>query len=203
MGHLKNIPKSSNIKISSQIPQEIQAKKNKLWPVFLDAKNAGKTVKWDQDKLIIDGKVNTAPKDEKRNINQDSSEIALSLQQDIKHAPATTVQKNTFQGHSVPISSVDDVIPALKALASDVTVAGSSHMIYAYRVGNASFSVHNWEDDGEFSGGRTIMGCIEDKEVYNRLICVTRWFTGNNVMTSKTKLDTIRNMVFAAIGEGE
>jgi hypothetical protein len=135
----------------------------------------------------------------------DTTEAALALEQNIKHTPASSVQSNTFQAHIVDVTSPDDVIPALKALAADVTIGGAVHMSYAYRIGNEASSIQNWEDDGEYSGGRTIMNCIQEKNTYNKLVCVcvSRWYARNKGYMGKPRLETIRKMAKEAIDIGQ
>ncbi len=82
----------------------------------------------------------------------DCTEIAIKLK--TRHTHVTTIDKSHFQGHKVDITKVDEVIPALKTLQKDTRVAGATHIMYAYHVGNESFSIQNWEDDGEWGGAQ-------------------------------------------------
>ena len=183
MAHLKNLDRNNKIKVSQQLPPEVQAKRNKLWPQFKEAKNQGKRVTWKQDQLVVDGRVREAPQDKNTDINKDPAEAATKLK--LRHTAVSTKDGSHYQGHSVSIASTDDVIPAVKALCSDVRVAGASHVLYAYRVGNDQQSFHNWEDDGEWGGGRMIMEAIQDNKLFNQLICVTRWGRGENIGVSR------------------
>lgn len=173
MRHLKNLDKNSHIKITEQFPHEVHANRDKLWPTFIDAKKKGKRARWNVDQLLIDGRTVHPPNDKCRDINLDVTGKALEL--DVKHTEVITRNSNHFQGHSVAINSTDDVVPALKALCKESSIAGASHVMYAYRVGDNSRSIHNWEDDGEWGGGKKIMEAIQGKNVYNQLVCVTRW----------------------------
>ena len=147
MKHLRNLERSSPIKISDQLPPEVHAKRNKLWPVFISAKQQGQTVCWKQDQLEIDGRIKKPPTDTNMDINMDTTEVALNLQ--VKHTAVVTKDKSHFQAHSVKIASPDEVVPAIKALCADITIAGATHLMYAYRVGTENQCIHNFEDDGE------------------------------------------------------
>ena len=96
----------------------------------------------------------------------DTPELALNLQ--AKHTPIVTKDKSLFQAHgtSVKIASPDEVVLAIKALCADATIAGATHLMYAYRVGTENQSIHNFEDDSEWGGARH-MDTIQKKNVYN------------------------------------
>ncbi len=195
MRHLKNLNRDSAIRITDQFPPEVHANRDKLWPMFVDAKRQGKQTRWNQDKLQIDGRTHKPPKDTNKDINLDTTEAAMKLK--AKHTAVITKENSHFQAHTVNISSTDDVIPALKALCADTRIAGASHVMYAYRVGTQQHFVHNWEDDGEWGGGRWIMGAIQQHNVYNQLVCVTRWYGGRNM--GKARFDTIKELANMAM----
>lgn len=173
MKHLKNLNKSSKVKITEQFPPEVHANREKLWPIFIEAKQRGKATRWSADKLQVDGRTINPPKDSNKDINLDVTEEAMKLE--VKHTALTSKNNNHFQAHTVDIQSVDQVIPAVKAMCSDSTIAGASHVAYAYRVGTESHSISNWDDDGEWGAGKKIMECIRNNNSYNILVCVTRW----------------------------
>ncbi len=195
MQHLKNLSKQSEVKVSQQFPPEVHARRDKLWNQFIDAKKANLKPKWNIDQLQIGDKIVRPPKDTIRDINQDSTQVAMNLE--ARHTHIKTINKSHFQGHVVNIKNIDDVIPALKTLQRDQRVSGATHMMYAYRVGNDNFSIQNWEDDGEWGGARKIMEVIQGEEVYNKLICVTRWYGGQNI--GGTRFDTISEMANEAL----
>jgi predicted DNA-binding protein YlxM (UPF0122 family) len=173
LGHLRNLEKTSKVKIVEQYPPEIHANRDKLWPVFVEAKSQGKKARWNVDKLTIDGKTINPPKDSIRDINLDVTGEAIKLK--VNHTDLTSRNNHHFQAHYVEIDSVDQVIPAMKALCADATIAGSSHLMYAYRVGSDKHAISNWEDDGEWGAGKKIMEAIGKSKSYNILVCVTHW----------------------------
>ena len=195
MRNLKNLDRRSSVKISEQFPPEVHAQRNKLWPAFISAKQQGKTTRWIQDKLQIDGKQVSPPTDKNRNINVDTTEAAMSLH--VKHTAVVSRDNSHLQGHSVKIASIDDVAPAIKALCADTRVAGANHLMYAYRVGSEQYSMHNWEDDGEWGSARWIMDSIEKKNVYGQLVCVARWCSGQH--EGRARMDTIREIADQAL----
>ncbi len=195
MNHIKNLAKDSEIKISQQFPPEVHARRDKLWRQFINAKEAKQYPKWNVDQLQIGQRTVKAPKDTVRDLNLDQTERAMELE--AKHTHVITKDKSHFQGHVVDIKTVDDVIPALKSLQKDTRVSGATHVMYAYRVGNDRYSIQNWEDDGEWGGARKIMEEIQKGEVYNRLVCVTRWYGGQNI--GAARFHTISELAASAL----
>ena len=193
--HWQNLRSNCPIKISDQYPPEIHAKRDKLWPVFSQAKTEGKKPKWIRDQLLVDGKVLTATQDKVTDINMDIADAAAQMK--TQHNAVTTKDGNHFQAHSVPIKSKDDVIPAVKALCADSRVSGAAHAMYAYRVGTERYSVHNWEDDGKWGAGRWIMSALTERGVYNQLICITRWHSGKNL--GNVRFEVIKQLANEAI----
>lgn len=173
MRHLKNLSRDDKLQIQEQYPPEVHTRRNKLWPQFISARQAGKAAKFTSDKLIVDKKVVHSPQDSIRDINLDITSRSLEMKP--KHTTVVTSEGNHLQGHSVPVTNVDDVIPAIQALCTDHRVAGATNVIYAYRIGNDQKYISNYEDDGEWGGGREIMKILDNTNCFNRLIAVTRW----------------------------
>jgi len=197
MKHLRNLDRNSPIKICEQFPQEVHANRDKLWDQFIDARQQGKRARWNVDQLQIDGKT-IKPPVESKNKFMDVTGKALELH--VRSTPVRSKGNNHFQAHTVEISSADDVRPALKAICMDNSIAGASHMMYAYRVGNERLAVHNWDDDGEWGGGKKIMEIIEGNSVYNQLICVTRWASEVEFL-GPSRFDLIKDVTNSAIHE--
>jgi hypothetical protein len=198
MSHIKNLDKSNPIKICEQFPPEVHANRNKLWPQYVEAKQQGKKARWNVDQLNVEGKIMKPPVDKRRDVNMDVTEEALKLQ--VRHTAVTSRNNHHLQGHLVEINSVDDVMPALKALYSDVRISAASHIMYAYRVGNEGHSIHNWEDDGEWGGGKKIMDAITGRGVYNQLVCVKKW--NGSQFLGPARFDIIKEQSNAAIDLG-
>lgn len=195
MAHLKNIPRDDKIKISEQFPPEVNARRNKLWPQFIEAKKSGKESKLNTDKLIVDKRVISHPTDKVRDINLNVTQRALELKP--KHTAVTSVDKSHLQGHIISIKCVDDVIPAIHSLCEDQRVAGSSHLIYAYRVGNEKRYISNYEDDGQWGAGRELMRVLDQTGSFNHLLAVTQWNAGRHLDPSR--FAQIRDMAEQAV----
>ena len=126
MSHLSNLNRNrTNIRITEHLPQEIHARRNKLWPKFIQARQEGKDANFIKDKLIVNKEVMKSTKDQVTDINMNVSSRSLELHP--QHTSLTTVQGSHFQGHIVPLKSKDDVVPAIQALCADQRVAGANH----------------------------------------------------------------------------
>ena len=94
--------KSDNeIKISEQFPPEVHARRNKLWPLFLQIKQTGQRAKFNMDKLIVDNKLMNSPQDKVKDINLDVTDTSMSMKP--KNTTVMTMDRSYFQGHIVPI----------------------------------------------------------------------------------------------------
>lgn len=183
MKHLKYLSKEDKIKITEQFPQEINERRNKLWPEFIEAKKAGKEAKFNIDKLIIDKKVISAPQDHVRDINVNVTATAMEMKP--KHTTLSSVEGSHYQGHVVSVNSVDDIVPAIHALCQEPSVAGATNLTYAYRIGNETRSISNYHDDGNWGSGREILHMLDQTNTFNQLVAVTRWCGSRTLSPSR------------------
>lgn len=179
--HIKNLDKYKKFGVSEQLPREMAERKKQLIPDYRQAKQDKKDVKWSVDKLIISGVVKEVKKDKVRDINVNTTEKAVTLQHEIRHSPPQTHQGSSFQGHSLKITSQDDIIPALHAIYSDSRVARATHNIYAYRLKSSDRYIEHYEDDGEWGAGAKLLDMLRDNNIENSLVCVTRWYGGTHL----------------------
>ena len=55
-------------------------------------------------------------------------------------------------------------------------------MIYAYRLsGTNNQTIEHYEDDGEYGAGRRLLNLLQEKDISEQLVCVTRWHCGPNI----------------------
>ena len=134
LNHIKNMDKVKHYGVNEQLPREMAERKKQLLPVYKAAKRSNKNARWNMDKLIVDGKVTEIKSDVIKDINMDTAEKAIDMQKATRHSPRQQHQGSTFQGHSVSITSQDDIVPAIHALYSDSRVARATHNIYAYSI---------------------------------------------------------------------
>ena len=82
LNHIPKLDKNKGYGINDQLPRELEERKKQLLPDYRKAKLNQQKVKWSMDKLIIDGEVTVAKRDKVTNINSDTTEQAIRLQQD-------------------------------------------------------------------------------------------------------------------------
>lgn len=182
-------------KIQEQLPTEVIERRKKLWPKYKDAKNnEDNFVKWNLDKLIINGVTYTAY-DDYQEINPS---LAVESEMDINHTQHDTVDGSTFMGHSAKIASKDEVPIVMANILQDRSLASATHNIYAYRVtkGDGKFD-EAYRDDGEHGAGFKLLKYMKDNDIENAIVVVTRWF-GNKLLGPK-RFDCIVNSADTAV----
>ena len=92
--NLTNLNRNSQIKISDQHPPEIQSGRNKLWPIYKNAKDEGKKPQWVKDQVRIGTQLIKPPTDRICDINQDTTGQATQVR--IKHTAVVTEDGSHF-----------------------------------------------------------------------------------------------------------
>ena len=101
----------------------------------------------------MDNRIIETTNDTVTNINLDLP--GRGLEMSLKHASRTTHEDKHLQGHLIPISTKDDIAPALMALCTDHSIAlctdhsiaCASSTMYAYRIGNKDKFISNYEEN--------------------------------------------------------
>ena len=83
------------------------------------------------------------------------------------------------------IGGINHIIPALHAVYGNPDVARATHNIYAYRCEYGGKMVSYYNDGGEYGAGRRILQMMEDNDISDRLICVSRWYGGSHMGPSR------------------
>ena len=166
--------KGTSFSVSEQLPPETNERRSHLMPKFKEAKSARMPVKWNMDKLTINGVTYAQHKDQ--------ADFANALPADsineIKHTDIHQERGSSFQAHIVKIDDKAQVVPTLHKLYKNHNVAKATHNIYAYRIENRSSLIENSCDDGEFGAGHRLLKLLKDSCEKNVMIVVTRWYGG-------------------------
>jgi len=200
--HGKNLDKAKRFGVNEQLPKELEQRKKQLRPQFKEARNNNKKPKWILDKLVIDNKIIKVEKDKVRDINTNTTKVAAAMT--IKHAPFMEHNKEsfrgptTYQGHTAAISSQDDIIPTLHAIYADYKVARASHNTYAYRLKSAGGRItEHFQDDGDHGAGYHLLNLLKEKNITNRLVCVSTWSSGARL--GRARFDQVRQSASLAL----
>ena len=146
--------------------------------MFREAKREQRNPRWAVDKLIVNGKVSQVKKDKVTDINVNTTDAAIQLQEEIKNSTLKTYNHSSFQVHYIPISHQDNIVPAMYSIYSDVRVARATHNIYAYCIKHEDSATEHYEDDGEYRAGRILLNLLKENELENAFVCVSRWYGG-------------------------
>lgn len=95
----------------------------------------------------------------------------------IYHGEPLTDRKSTFQAHSCPVFSMEDVRSFLSILLDDRKVERAIHNMLAYRI-VGDFTVKDNDEDGEDGAGSIMSHLLELTHAENLAVVVTRWYGG-------------------------
>jgi len=105
-----------------------------------------------------------------------TTEVACGMK--IKRGPLLELSKTHYQGHTTPIISQNDIVPALHAVNANYRVARATNTTYAYRIQSGSRVLEHFEDDGDHGAGRHLLDLLREMNITNRIICVSNWGSG-------------------------
>ena len=175
--YVKNLKGKKHLSVSEQFPAEVQERRKQLWPLYKQAKeNKTNNVKWNVDKLIINGKTHTAKGD---NLSIDPETDLEDV--NIAHTTIRKVEGSTFIGHAALIDNVDDVNKVIANLLQDKALTTANHTFYAYRVGRAANIKEGHRDDREHGAGSTLKRWLQDSGKTNIIVIGSRWFGGTHM----------------------
>ena len=147
---------------------------------FKKAKQEHKKVSWQRENLIVDGR-KIAPTNDDQNFASSTHVQHSESESRIHHGNVTSEQGSSFQAHLIDITNKDNVIPTMHRLYANHNVAKATHNIYAYRIADKHDIIENSCDDGEYGAGRKLLQLMQDKNIRNRMIVVTRWYGGKRM----------------------
>ncbi|MDB5036394.1 MAG: hypothetical protein JWQ98_3635 [Chlorobi bacterium] len=106
--------------------------------------------------------------------NQSFTTLSAKVRAELK------VRGSRFIGTAIPVQTREEVAAELAALRKEFWDA--SHNCYAYRMAPDGLS-YRFSDDGEPSGsaGKPILFVMQQKELVNALVVVTRYFGGTKL----------------------
>ena len=93
---------------------------------------------------------------------------------------------STFQGHSLNVHTTNQAIAARNAILQNPELSAATHIIYVYKFGiDGETTESGYSDDKEVGTGEILMEKIEQSNLTNVFICVTRLKKGNNIGPSR------------------
>ena len=177
-GYVKNLEDHPSIKIQEQLPPEVQQKRNKLWPKFIEAKrDKNNRVKWMADKLMINGQLITA---DEKDVDIDPN-THLNSDITVVHTDHKSENGSTVMAHAASITSQQDISAVLANLFQDRLIASADHNMYAYRIGRSSNLKESFFDDKEHGAGSSLLKLLQEERSSNVIVVVSRWFGGKHL----------------------
>ncbi len=85
------------------------------------------------------------------------------------------------------VSGREDIKNFLKTLKQDKRYARATHNTWAARISHKGTIYETKADDGETGAGMVILRIMQNEQVSNCIICVTRWFGGVKLMGDRFK----------------
>lgn len=101
------------------------------------------------------------------------------------------------------VTNRDEIKQFLKTLNKDKHYARADHNSFAARIEHEGVIYETKNDDGETGAGQVILRMMQNHDVRNCVICVTRWFGGVKLMGDRFKhvqdstliaIDNIKNL---------
>ena len=180
--NVKNLAGKKQFSVQEQLPQEIQERRNRLWPKFKEAKEKAKTdktikVRWVLDKLQVNSKTFSA-KDDVQCINPSQHH---SENVNVEHSRQISDQGSTFQGHAASLVRGNSVAGVLASLYANRSIANAEHNIYAYLLNKGDSVIESCCDDGEHGAGKRLLGLLQEAQATDTILVCTRWFGGQHI----------------------
>lgn len=169
--YVKNL-KGKPFGVADQYPTEVTERRNYLSEQYRQAKRQNQNTKWVKEGLLINGQLIKKPNDREIFASSLHEPTAPS---DIKHTEVFTEMNSSFQGHAVKIQEQSEVIPTLNKLFANHTIAKANHNSYAYILKSKGKIISNSNDDGEFGAGKRMLNYLQQENVGNIMVVVTKW----------------------------
>ena len=198
LSHSKKLEESP-YSMSEQLPASVRDKRSAQIPLMMQLRNETKhtSVKLVKGKLLINNKVTkqafeanpvkiTTPSDEAIDFNV------------INHSDHVNIKNSSFQGHFLPVHTLQEAKQVLRALHQRETVAECNHVVYTYRfIDLDGQQVSGYSDDGEWTASLMLMDLLKEKGLDEAILVVTRKYGGLNL--GKKRFDIIKQVAAEAM----
>jgi putative IMPACT (imprinted ancient) family translation regulator len=81
----------------------------------------------------------------------------------------------------------EDIASFLTTVKHDKKYARATHNSWAARITKDAIVYETKNDDGEHGAGAVILRVLQQQQLTNCIICVTRWFGGTKLMNDRFK----------------
>lgn len=176
------------IRVSEHYPSIIKEKRSlqidDLKELRVTYKDSETSVTMNKDKIFLDGRQYNPHRFERNTLG---SITPLSIHYSkLSHTEEHTHKNSTFQGHSLNVHTTNQAIAAKNAILQNPELSTATHIMYAYKFGiDGEATESGYSDDKEIGAGEILMDKIEQSNLTNVFICVTRLKKGSNIGPSR------------------
>lgn len=137
----------------------------------------------------------------KENINNIESLDVYSYDNFIKlgglKGDTITDRKSVFQAHAIKLNNPSHVKTLTSMLKENKKIGKATHNIIAYRINNKNYKDKHYDDDGENKAGERLLELLENMNVNNIYVMVSRWYGGIQLGADRFKHinDSAKNII--------
>ena len=151
--------------ISKQLAPELKERKDFALPEFIGKKRSGQQVKLVNEKLYVDGKLQT------KYIAPPSPPVCTGSTETNLYTSSTREDSGSvFQGVAANLSSPADAPLTLASAMRHPSIARATHIVHAYRTGTHE----NFSSDGDHGVGWELLKFMRQQNMNNILLIATR-----------------------------
>ena len=136
------------------------------------------------NQLIVKGKPYILPERSRETAPEHYNASEVDWERDPPHitvGPTISEKRSVFQGYRAKIRDLEDAQLMVDLIHSDLRSQPATHVAYAYRIQAGSRIIEHMNDDREYGAGRQLLGVLRDKGKVNMMVCVARWYGGQNL----------------------
>jgi len=109
---------------------------------------------------------------------------------------------NTFKGYAASVSDLKDIARIRQHLLCRPDVAGSTHVIYAYRLdGRGAKKIENFDSDRDWGTGNALLNMMRDKDINNTLCIATRTYNADHIFIGNKRFQIINDLCNVAYNQ--
>ena len=164
----------------SIVKEKRQMQKESLKQLCITHEKTETRVTLNKDKILVDGKLHDTARFN-RNTLGSITPFSINYEK-LYHTDKIDEKNSIFQGHSLRVKTHNHAIAARNAILQNPDLAKATHIIYAYKFGDTQEIAQSGYCDGnEVGAAKSLMDLIEENNLTNIFICVTRIKNGFNI----------------------
>ena len=185
--YVKNLDRSKYA-VSDQFPYEYQEERLLLKdrmkhdPALKDISAQEKRLIDNQ--LFVKKKLYVLPEQSKDTAPERYNASDIDWERDPPHitmGPSISEKGSVFQGFRARVRDLQEAQVTLDLIHADLRSQPATHLAYAYRIQSGSRIIEHMDDDREYGASRQILAELREKGCINAMVCVARWYGGQNL----------------------